>query len=37
VDVESLAILDAHCSTGKPHDTQIGWQVVKRNRENASV
>jgi IS5 family transposase len=37
VDVESLAILDVHCSTGKPHDTQIGWQVVKRNRKNAAM
>lgn len=37
VDIESLAILDVHCSTGKPHDTQIGRQVVNRNRENAAV
>lgn len=37
VDVESLAILDVHCSTGKPHDTQIGWQVIKRNRDNPAL
>lgn len=34
VDVDSLAIIDVHCSTGKPHDTQIGWKVIKRNRDN---
>lgn len=37
VDVESLAILDVHCSTGKPHDTQIGWQTLKRNRQNKAL
>jgi IS5 family transposase len=37
VDVESLAILDVHCSTGKPHDSQIGWQVIKRNRDNLAL
>ncbi len=31
VDTETQAILDVHCSTGKPHDTQLGWQVVRRN------
>lgn len=37
VDVESLAILDVHCAAGKPHDTQIGWQIVKRNRDTTAV
>ncbi|MFC7132365.1 MULTISPECIES: IS5 family transposase [Salinibaculum] len=31
VDTEMQAILDVHCSTGKPHDTQLGWQVARRN------
>jgi hypothetical protein len=37
VDVESLAILDVSCSTGKPHDSQIGWHVVKRNGNNSAL
>jgi len=24
-------ILDIHCSMKQPHDSQIGWQVLKRN------
>ncbi|WP_227134348.1 IS5 family transposase [Halorubellus salinus] len=31
VDTATQAILDVHCSTGKPHDTQVGWQVARRN------
>ncbi len=31
VDTESQAILDVHCTTGKTHDTQLGWQVARRN------
>jgi len=31
VDTESRAILDVHCTTEKRHDTQIGWQVARRN------
>jgi IS5 family transposase len=31
VDTESKAILDVHCTTGKRHDTQLGWQVARRN------
>jgi IS5 family transposase len=30
-DTETQAILDVHCSTEKPHDTQLGWQVARRN------
>ena len=30
-DCESGAILDVHCTTSRPHDTQIGWQVLTRN------
>ena len=31
VDTETQAVLDVHYSTGKPHDTQLGWQVACRN------
>jgi IS5 family transposase len=30
VDCSSNHILDIHCSMRQPHDTQIGWQVLKR-------
>jgi IS5 family transposase len=33
VDTASGAILDLHCTASRPHDTQIGWQVLKRNRD----
>ena len=31
VDTASQAILDVHCTTKKRHDTQIGWQLARRN------
>ncbi len=31
MDTESQAILDVHCTTGKRHDTQLGWQVALRD------
>jgi len=31
VDTESQAVLDVHCTTRKRHDTQIGWQLARRN------
>jgi IS5 family transposase len=31
VDTASQAILDVHCTTEKRHDTQIGWQLARRN------
>lgn len=31
VDTASQAILDVHCTTTKRHDTQLGWQVARRN------
>ncbi len=31
VNTESQAILDVHCTTEKRHDTQIGWQLARRN------
>ena len=32
-DCSTGAILDIHCTTSRPHDTQIGWQVLTRNRD----
>lgn len=37
VDCQSGAILDLHCTTSRPHDTQIGWRVVKRNLDRLTV
>jgi len=31
VDTASQAVLDVHCTTEKRHDTQLGWQVARRN------
>lgn len=31
VDTETQAVLDVQCTTGKTHDTQLGWQVARRN------
>jgi len=31
VDTESQAVLDVHCTTEKRHDTQLGWQLARRN------
>ncbi len=31
VDTETQAIHDVYCTTNKRHDTQLGWQVVRRN------
>jgi len=31
VDVDSLSVVDIHCTTTKKYDTQIGEQVIKRN------
>jgi IS5 family transposase len=36
-DCESGAILDLHCTTSRPHDTQIGWQVLTRNLDRLST
>jgi IS5 family transposase len=32
IDCETSAILDIHCSMKQPHDIQVGWQVLTRNR-----
>lgn len=37
VDCSTGVILDIHCSMTKPHDSQVGWQVLKRNLENLST
>jgi IS5 family transposase len=34
VDCDTGVILDFHCSMSLPHDTQIAWQVLKRNLSN---
>jgi len=31
IDTATQAILDVHCTTTKRHDTQLGWQVARRN------
>jgi IS5 family transposase len=31
VDTETQVILDVHCTAKKRHDTQLGWQVARRN------
>jgi IS5 family transposase len=31
VDVDTLHVVDVHCTTTKKHDTKIGEQVIKRN------
>ena len=31
VDTASQAVLDVHCTIKKCHDTQIGWQLARRN------
>ena len=37
VDCKTGAILDIHCSMTQPHDSQIGWQVLKRNIDKLSI
>jgi hypothetical protein len=29
IDCKTGVILDIHCSMKQPHDTQIGWQLLK--------
>ena len=36
-DCESGAILDVHCTTSRPHDTQIEWQVLTRNLDRIDI
>ena len=37
VDCSTRSILDVHCSMNLPHDTQIAWQVLKRNLSNVET
>jgi IS5 family transposase len=37
VDCSSGAILDAHCSTQQPHDTQVGQQLLGRTLDRVST
>lgn len=37
IDCSTGVILDVHCSTTKPHDTKIGWQVLRRNLDRIST
>ena len=31
VDCSTGVVLDIHCSMTQPHDSRVGWQVLKRN------
>ena len=31
IDCKTSAILDIHCSMKQPHDSHVGWQLLKRN------
>ena len=37
IDCKTIVIFDIHCSMKQPHDSQIGWQVLKRNLDKVSV
>jgi len=37
IDCKTGAILDIHCSMKQPHDTQIGWQLLKRNLDRVTI
>lgn len=37
VDCSTGVILDRHCSMTQPHDSQVGWQVLKRNLDYLST
>lgn len=37
VDCKTSTILDIHCSMTRPHDTQIGEQVLKRNLDRVNT
>ena len=37
VDCATGVILDIHCSMTQPHDSQVGWQVLKRNLDKLST
>lgn len=37
VDCSTGTILDIHCSTKQPHDTQVGQQLIERNLDRLSI
>ena len=37
MDCSTGTILDIHCSMTQPHDSQVGWQLLKRNLDNLSI
>ena len=37
IDCSTGVILDIHCSMRQPHDSQIGWQILKRNLDQLSI
>jgi IS5 family transposase len=37
VDCDTSTILDIHCSMKRPHDTQIGEQLLKRNLDRLEI
>jgi len=37
IDCKTGAILDIHCSMKQPHDVQIAWQLLTRNREKLTI
>jgi len=37
IDCKTGAILDIHCSMKQPHDSQVGWKLLKRNLDKLSV
>lgn len=36
-DCDSGAILDVHYTTSRPHDTKIGWQMLRRNLDRMAI
>jgi hypothetical protein len=36
-DCKTASILDIHCSMKQPHDSKIGWQMVKRNLDKLNI
>ena len=37
IDCKTGVILDIHCSMKQPHDSQVGWQLLKRNLDKVTV
>jgi IS5 family transposase len=37
IDCKTGAILDIHCSMKQPHDSRIGWQMIKRDLDKLNI